>query len=237
MATQYWVVMVILAGGMLFSVKAGKLTLAGAMVGGLIGWGIFIGTGFTGLAMLATFFVLGTGATAWQAGLKESLGLTGKEEGRRTAGQVVANAGVAAILGALAWYLPEQAELCRLMLAATFASATADTVSSELGNVYGRRFYNILTFRKDARGLNGVVSLEGTLAGVLGSALIGGIYGLGFGWNLGVVWIILAGTLGNITDSVLGATLERRQYLSNNGVNFLNTALAALVAFGLYGAG
>ena len=237
MATQYWVVMVILAGGMLFSVKAGKLTLAGAMVGGLIGWGIFIGTGFTGLAMLATFFVLGTGATVWQAGLKESLGLTGKEEGRRTAGQVVANAGVAAILGALAWYLPEQAELCRLMLAATFASATADTVSSELGNVYGRRFYNILTFRKDARGLNGVVSLEGTLAGVLGSVLIGVIYGLGFDWNLGVVWIILAGTLGNITDSVLGATLERRQYLSNNGVNFLNTTLAALVALGLNGAG
>ena len=38
------------------------------------------------------------------------------------------------------------------------------------------------------------------------------------------------GTVGNLTDSVLGATLERQQRLSNNAVNFLNTLVGALVA-------
>ena len=234
MPTQFWIVVIILSGGMFFSVRAGKLTVAGALAGGLMGMAIYAGAGFPGLAMLGTFFLLGTGATAWQAGYKERLGLAEKGKGRRTAGQAIANAGVAATLAALAWYFPNQAQLYRVMLAAAFASATADTISSEMGNVYGRRFYNILTFRKDTRGLNGVVSLEGTLLGILGSALIGLIYGIGFGWNVNVLWIIIAGTFGNLTDSVLGATLERRHYLTNNAVNFLNTLLAALVAMGFH---
>jgi uncharacterized protein (TIGR00297 family) len=115
------------------------------------------------------------------------------------------------------------------MMAAAFASATADTLSSELGNVCGSRYYNILSFRKDMRGLNGVISLEGTLCGVAGSLLIALIFSAGFGWSIRVTAIItLAGTIGNIFDSLLGATFERRHWIGNDAVNFLNTAIAAL---------
>ncbi|GEO04143.1 hypothetical protein AAE02nite_18070 [Adhaeribacter aerolatus] len=220
--------------GMYWSVKKNKLTEAGALTGGLLGLAIFQGAGFTGLTMLALFFVLGTGATAWQHNYKARLGLAEENKGRRTAHQAFANAGVAAMLGLLACLFPGQAELFCLMLAAAFAAATADTVSSELGNLYGKRFYNILTLQPDQRGLNGVISLEGTLLGLGGSSLIGLLYAMGFGWNGNIFIVILAGTIGNITDSLLGATLERRHLLSNNQVNFLNTAAGAFAACILY---
>jgi uncharacterized membrane protein len=42
--------------------------------------------------------------------------------------------------------------------------------------------------------------------------------------------IVFAGVMGNLADSVLGAALERRHYIGNDTVNFLNTLFAALVA-------
>jgi uncharacterized protein (TIGR00297 family) len=164
---------------------------------------------------------------------KRRLGLAEENKGRRTAGQVVANAGVAALLGLLAWQVPQYASLAGLMLAGSFAAATADTLSSELGNVYGRRYFNILTFRPDTRGLNGVVSLEGTLLGLAGTAVLAAAYCLGAGWGAAFGWLLVAGTAGNLMDSVLGATLERRGVLGNNAVNFTNTLTGALVAGGL----
>jgi uncharacterized membrane protein len=46
-----------------------------------------------------------------------------------------------------------------------------------------------------------------------------------------VLIIILSGVVGNIFDSILGTTWERQQYIGNNAVNFLNTAMAALCAW------
>ena len=164
---------------------------------------------------------------------KRRLGLAEANKGRRTAGQVLANAGVAGALGLLGWQWPALAPTTQLMLAGSFAAATADTLASELGNLYGRRYYNLLTFRTDTRGLNGVVSAEGTLLGAAGSAVLAGAYCLGHGWGPWFWWLVLAGTAGNLADSVLGATLERRHYLTNNAVNLLNTLVGALAAAGL----
>lgn len=234
MQGQYWLVSGVLVLGMFLSVKANKLTPTGALTGGLLGFAIFLGAGFMGLVMLGTFFVLGSLATSWRFGDKVKAGLAEENKGRRVASQVLANAGVAGILGLLAWLYPPKADLLRLMLAASFSSATADTCSSELGNLYGRRFYNILTLRPDTKGLNGVISLEGTLFGLLGSCLISIIYGVSTSWGWPVVWLLLAGTVGNLTDSVLGASLERKHYLQNDAVNFLNTLVGAFVVLLLY---
>ena len=228
------IVLLLLSLGMFYSVRRGKLTLPAAATGGVLGLLIYLGDGLTGLALLALFFALGTAASGWRGADKRRLGLAEENQGRRTTGQVLANASVAAGLGLLAWLRPELAPLAGLMLAGSFAAATADTLSSELGNVYGRRYYNILTGRPDTRGLNGVVSLEGTVLGLAGSGVVAAVYGLSFGGGgatFGV--LLLAGTAGNLLDSVLGATLERRGVLGNNAVNFLNTLTGALMAGGL----
>ena len=226
-------VLALLGLGMFYSLRKRKLTTAAAATGGALGLLIYLGSGFAGLALLALFFGLGTAASGWRVADKRRLGLAEENRGRRTAGQVVANAGVAGLLSLLAWRYPPAAPLAHLMLAGSFAAATADTLASELGNVYGRRYYNILTLRPDARGLNGVVSLEGTVLGLAGTAVLAAAYCLGFGWGPAFGWLLVAGTAGNLTDSLLGATLERRGLLSNNAVNFINTLTGALVAGGL----
>mgnify|MGYP003477228466 FL=1 len=220
---------------MLTSVLKEKLTVMAALAGGLLAVIIFIGGGFTGIWLLAAFFILGVSATGWKFNIKTKDGLAEKRQGKRNAGQVFANAGVAAILALLAIYNTDDAALLLLMLAASFSAATADTLSSELGNIFGSRYYHILSFKKMQRGANGAVSLHGTLAGIIGSAIIALIYVLGTGWNAQHVLIILvAGTVGNIADSLLGLTLENKGLLNNNAVNFLNTAVGAGVAGVLY---
>lgn len=97
---------------------------------------------------------------------------------------MIANAGLAGLLALLARIYPAQTELLRLMVAAGFAAAAADTVSSELGNVYGKKYYNILSLRPDVRGLNGVISIEGSLFGLLGSMIIAATYSFGFQWSI-----------------------------------------------------
>ncbi|TGD80803.1 DUF92 domain-containing protein [Hymenobacter wooponensis] len=220
--------------GMFYSVVARKLTTTAAWTGGIVGLGIYLGNGYLGLSLLALFFILGTGASSWRVADKRRLGLAEENRGRRTAGQVLANAGVAGVLGVLSWLVPAWAPLGQLMLAGSFAAATADTLASELGNVYGRRYVNILTWRPDQRGENGVVSLEGTLLGAAGSGVIAAGYCVSQGWGPWGWQLVVAGTVGNLIDSVLGATLERRGVLSNNWVNLLNTLAGALtsLAFG-----
>jgi uncharacterized protein (TIGR00297 family) len=230
---RFGLVVLLLGAGMVYSARAGKLTRAGVWTGGALGLLILLGGGVAGVGQLALFFGLGTAATSWKKADKRRLGLAEGHESRRTAGQVLANAGVAGLLGLMGWLWSAQAPLALLMMAGAFAAATADTLSSELGNVYGRRYYNILTLRPDVRGENGVVSAEGTLLGLVGSALVAGAYCMGAGWGPAFGWLLAAGTAGNLADSLLGATLERRGYLSNNAVNLVNTLVGAGTAAAL----
>lgn len=214
-------------------VKTGKLTIPAATLAILIAMLVALGAGYGGLVLLGTFFVLGIKATAHKKQLKANTGELHPQ--RRTAGQVFANGGVAAILGFLAFLHPAYQNVYTMMLAASLASATADTLSSELGMVYGRNFYNILTFKKEPKGLDGVISLEGTLLGAAGALLLAVVYGGFWGFGRQVLWVFIAGVVGNVIDSLLGATLERKRFIGNDGVNFLNTALAALAALVAWG--
>jgi len=213
-------------------VKTGKLTVPAAILAAFIAMQVALGAGVGGLVLLGVFFVLGVKATSHKKQLKTINGALPPQ--RRTAGQVFANGGVAAIMGLLAFLYPARETLYHLMLAASLASATADTLSSELGMVYGRRFYNILTFKKEPKGLDGVISLEGTLLGAAGALLLAVVYGFFFGLGRQMCFVLLAGIVGNLVDSLLGATLERKRFIGNDTVNFLNTLLAALVGAGLY---
>ncbi|MEO6731093.1 MAG: DUF92 domain-containing protein [Ferruginibacter sp.] len=228
MGFSSWLFIIILFASVFVSYKTNKLTLTGSITGGVVACSVFFGGGYTGLFLLGSFFLLGTLATSWKIRVKETLGAAEDNKGRRTAGQVIANGGVAGIMGLLAFIFPAEQRLFQVMMAAALSSATADTLSSELGTLYGKKFYNILNFQYDKRGENGVVSIEGILIGIAGSTLIATIYALGVGWGVNVGWIIIAGTIGNIADSVFGATLERKGYVKNNTVNFLNTLVAAL---------
>lgn len=215
------------------AVAKDKLTILGGITGYLVACAIYAGAAINGVILLGLFFLLGTLATSWGKGVKHSHNADDNNGGKRTAAQVLANGSVAGVCGILAYIFPQHHELLVIMLASSLSSATADTLSSELGTVYGKRFYNMLTFRKDIRGENGVVSLEGTLFGLAGSAIMAYAYCFHYGWQWFHV-IVVAGTVGNIVDSLLGAALERKGYIKNNAVNLLNTIAAALTALCIY---
>ena len=229
-------ILLALIAGAVASAHWKKLTPAAALTGGIIGALVYAGASYTGLLLLTLFFVVGTAATSWKKNEKRRIKGSAAHQPTRNIGQVLANGGVAAILGALAALIPADKPLFNLLLAASLSSATADTLSSELGMIYGRRHFNILTGKPDTRGLDGVISLEGLLIGIAGSAVIAAAWLLltSAAASAGVI-IILAGLIGNLADSLLGATLERKGVLSNDAVNFLNTAIAALAAGALTG--
>ena len=220
----------ILITGMLGSILLKKLSPLGAFTGGIIGVFIFLGAGNTGLSMLVLFFITGIIATQWGRKIKKDLFYENAVKTGRTAGQVFANGGIAGLCGLGIMLYPAQQTCLLLMMASSLASATADTLASELGTLYGKNFYNCLTIKKDQKGLDGVISLEGTLIGALGALLIAVIYSLGYGFSILLLIIMLAGIAGNLADSLLGAGFERKGLLKNDQVNFLSTLIAAILA-------
>jgi uncharacterized protein (TIGR00297 family) len=117
---------------------------------------------------------------------------------------------------------------------AALAEAAADTVSSELGQLLSGHPRMITTLRKAEPGVDGAISVGGTVAGIAAAGLVAvaGAWALNGGLQmLAVSWI--AGTFGLFFDSLLGATLEQRGWLNNDAVNFLSTGSAAGFALGM----
>ncbi len=213
---------------------------AGLFHGALLGTVLWCWGGPGAFFLLLLFFVLGTGATKLGWRTKEREGTAQEKGGRRGAKHAWANAGAPALFALLAAGTGDPAPWV-LALAAALATATADTLGSEIGQAFGRRTFLVTTFRPVPRGTDGAVSLEGTLAGVAGSAVLG-LAALGLdraGWLAGgpglLHWtdtaiVVAAAFVGTTLESILGATLERARAIDNEAQNFLNTLVGGLVA-------
>jgi uncharacterized protein (TIGR00297 family) len=208
---------------------------SGVAAGFLVGFVIYAFLDWRGYLLLLAFFVLGSAATKLGYRKKAAEKLAQEDKGRRGARHALANAGVATACALFAAMTPYPV-LFALAFAGAFATAAADTSSSEIGQLLGRRTYLATTFRPVPRDTEGAVSLEGTLAGILASlaiAALGAALGL-FPWK-GVVAVVVAAFVGTTFESVVGAALEKRQLLDNEALNFLNTLVGALVAAAFYG--
>ena len=218
------------------ALKARSIDLSGAVSAVLIGTAITAGTTLRGFAVMAAFFVVGSAVTKLGYRIKAARGIAQEKGGARGWRNAWANGGVPALLALMAGLTPPGlSELFVLAFAASVATAAADTCSSEVGKAYGRRTFLITTFRPVPPGTEGAVSLEGTLGGLAGGALVaavGAALGL-YTWPAAGL-VALAGLLGSLAESVIGTVAERRGWLDNDLLNALNTAigggLAALAA-------
>lgn len=207
-----------------------KIDAKGAITGALISYMLILGVGWLGLATIGGFFVVGTLASVWKIKEKKASGLAEKRNAQRGTANVLANSLIPAVCAGIAFFFPATSVWMEILVAVGFASATSDTLSSEMGNIYGTEYINIVTLKPDEKGKDGVISLEGLLFGMLGSMLMAMIYYLFTTENQHVPIIIIAGFAGNLLDSLLGATLQRKGYLNNHAVNLLNTTGACLLA-------
>jgi uncharacterized protein (TIGR00297 family) len=190
----------------------------------------------TALWPLLALLLLTFGATRFGRHRKEALGVAEARRGR-TASQVAANLGVATLAG-IPQIMGQFSDLVFLsprftlvpMLAA-MAEATADTVSSELGQVLGGEPRLITNLQRVPAGTDGAVSLVGTLFGFVAAAVVvlAGLAVLPLHRHDGMI-AFAAGIAGTLLDSLLGALPERRGWLNNDAVNALSTLAAAALA-------
>jgi uncharacterized protein (TIGR00297 family) len=122
-----------------------------------------------------------------------------------------------------------------MMCLAAMVEATADTVSSEIGQAFGGRPVMLLTLQHVDPGTDGAVSLLGSMAGIMGGALVAaiGMWALRLRASQAAI-ALFAGICGLFFDSFLGATVERRGWLGNDIVNFISTVFAAVLAIVVY---
>jgi len=185
------------------------LTPAGAAAALAVGTATVIGVGWRGLLMLLAFLISGS--------------LLTKGGGRRTAAQVCANGGVAA-LAALLGSWPG--------FAGAIAAAASDTWATEIG-AHSRTPPRLITNGTAVPpGANGGITILGTAGGVLGAVMIGALSWLLGHAGLSAVVVAGAGVSGMLIDSLLGATVQgpNDKWLDNNGVNLAMTLAGAGIA-------
>jgi uncharacterized protein (TIGR00297 family) len=186
----------------------------------------------TGLVPLILLFLLTFAATRGGRTRKRAAGLAEHRRGRNEA-QVLANLGVAALATCLAQTNRGSHPALIAMLAA-LAEATADTVSSEIGQAFGGVPRHLFTLRPLPPGTDGAVTLTGTSAGAAAAALVAAsaIPSLDLSIHAAAI-AFAAGIAGLFLDSLLGATLETCGWIGNDLVNLTSTAAAATLAWWL----
>lgn len=233
------------------------LTSSGAVAAFVVGGCIFAFGGIEAAIILIAFFVSGS--------LLSKLNPHSNEKSGRDYRQVLSN-GTAPVIGVLLTALtPIVREQATVFFLASLATATADTWATEIGMRFGTRVYNIFSFRPMQKGLSGGVSIIGVLASVAGAMFIALLPLLPF-WQgekmCGLVLIkifpvvTLAGFVGAIIDSLLGATIQAKyekdglyieeslsgsrrvsgiSFVDNNLVNLISTLWGGLIGVSLMG--
>ena len=162
---------------------------------------------------------------------KQRLGTAENREGR-TAAQVLANLAASAVCAAI--FAATGRIFFLLAIAAALSEAAADTVSSELGQARNEEARLITTWESVQAGTDGGVTVAGTLSGIAAATLVSLVCTLGGLVSLRQLGIpILAGVIGMIADSYMGALFQRRKLLNNDWVNLLGTLTAAAVAISI----
>jgi uncharacterized protein (TIGR00297 family) len=204
---------------------------SGAVAGAAVCFVLFFCAGPGAFGALALLFVVTWVATRFGRTRKQQLGTAERREGRR-ASQVFANLSVASICAFL--YAVSTRSVFLLAFAASLAEVAADTVSGEFGQAFDESARLITTLEIVPAGTDGGITLIGTVAGIVAALVIGiACYVTGLLSLYGLLLATLAGFLGMILDSVIGAVWERKGLLNNDAVNSLSTVAAAGLALTL----
>ncbi|KAJ3695725.1 hypothetical protein LUZ60_001102 [Juncus effusus] len=219
------------------ALKRKSLDLSGAVAGFFV-MAIHLIASYRYGVMLLAFFFSSSKLTKVGQQKKKTIDEHFKEGGQRNWIQVLSNSSLAAILAIFVSILTKGEDKClntkdsKIItgliggLIGHYACCNGDTWSSELGVLSDAQPRLITTFKPVKKGTNGGVTLQGLAASACAGFLIGIMYltvsllttkcDADVAWRqLYVVPIAsLAGLVGSLIDSVLGATLQFSGYCS-----------------------
>ncbi|XP_068163190.1 transmembrane protein 19 [Antennarius striatus] len=256
------------------ALKRRSLDWSGALAALLVGF-VMTMASYSFFAALLAFFITSSRLTRWGGAQKKKIDAEYKEGGQRNWVQVFCNGGVPTELALL--YMIEvgpgetpvdfggqySASWLSLSLLGALACSAGDTWASEVGPVLSQSQPRLITSWKEVpAGTNGGVTPVGLVASFLGGLVVGVAY---FASQLLLLWdpqwplVVyggVAGLLGSMLDSFLGAHLQYSGFdssigkvvsyqsattqricgkpvLDNNAVNLFSSLLVALVLPGL----
>jgi len=246
------------------------LTLSGSIAAVIVGALTFSFGGPLVAAAVIIFFITGSTLSRAHTATADQARVLAPKGAQRDAAQVVANGGVAtacAIVGGVTalYGLPHAS---RFLIAAVcaIAAASGDTWSTEIGALASGPARLITNMKPVDAGTSGGVTFLGTIAAPLGGAIVG-LAGLARPDILALPWWIvicaIAGLIGSIFDSLLGATIQGmwqcsrcahtvearvhaacgaqctlvrgQSWLDNDGVNGIMTLVGASAGYALAG--
>jgi len=211
----------------LAAMKSGVADESGLMSATLIGTLIIVFTDIRFFVVLLSFYLIGSVATKYKYSLKLTRGVAEPAGGARGYANVFGNS-FASLFFAFC-YAVYQNEIFLIAFVASVATALGDTMASEIGKT-AERVYLITNFKLVKPGVSGGVSLKGETAATLGSlatiliALLLQVVDVN-----GAAIAFVTSIIGIHIDSLLGATLEEKGWLTNSGVNFFATLSSGVI--------
>lgn len=237
MDPHFLIVMAVVLSAAL-SVEAYKLqclTRGGAVASFAVGAFVGVFGSINAFFILTVFTVAGFVATLKDFNKKKDEGLQEGKSGERTWKNVL-GVGLPPCLAVALWSvgLLDYTEFA-LVFISTITVAGADTIASEIG-VRDKKVYMITNFERVEAGVNGGVSVLGTAVSTIAALVIALM-----GWfvvmeSVDILFLIpfVAGVLGNIMDSVFGAVLENKGYISKYTNNCSTALIGAAFAYMVY---
>jgi len=218
--------------------------LPGTLLGVSIGVIVYFFAQWQGYVLFLLFVALGSALSKVGYKKKLAIGAAEAREGKRGISNVAANLMIPALC-CLAYPASGGESAYLMAFAGSIAAAFADTASSEIGALSNRQPHLITSLKAVPHGTNGAVSGLGFFAATCASALIAGC-----AWKSGFfsllklnaarddskvqiasLIVLLAGMMGTLVDSLLGATIEDRVPGVGKGtVNFACTLAGAAFA-------
>jgi len=197
---------------------ARSLNVNGAIAAVLLGTAIFGLGGLPWAVLLIGFYLSSSLLSHLFKKRKDSLNEKFSKGSQRDAAQVLANGGIAGLLAVLHVAFP-QAAWPWVAATASLAAANADTWATELGVLSPTPPRVVTNWKKAEAGTSGAVSVTGTLAAAGGALLIAILALLVWPPSAGgeaslvivllrLALITLAGLIGSLLDSLLGASLQ-----------------------------
>jgi len=186
---------------------AKALTSSGAISAAILGT-LILGLGGWSWAVILLLFFVSSSLLSYAFKGKKTILVEKHSKGhRRDSWQVIANGGAAGVFVVLHSIFPDNPHIWAAFCA-SLAAANADTWATELGAISKTLPRLVSNWKQVEMGTSGGVTLIGTLSAVAG-ALVIGLGAFIFQPNVLLIPVVtIAGLLGSLVDSLLGATIQ-----------------------------